>query len=381
MRPCRVSKPTRTLKSGAGRIPSAGAVRLRVAISTRASARRWPEVRASSSMRPGRPRRSLASAQSASKRSCSRRLSSSATMAPLMRVERHLAQPHAVEARGQEDVTRGLLLLVRGLGPVGVGQLLPIGQYPGEVLKAQLFGLGHQHLFVAGHGGLGAVPAGPGDGLGLILADLPIAPGLGHRGQVAQGPAQAHPALGAGPGDPTREEIHDAAVLAPSAAHCSPASKAAVASVMKDVERADNDAASPSTRRRRSAQPQRRSVPRVPRRSSPTPCARCKHGVVTRQRRQIPAEMADISPQPPTVLGAKCEVRSAKCEVRSAKCEVPSAQCKHRPVALGREGATAGRSRKSARRCTTQSRPAGKARPTRSRGSRCDRGPNRPRPS
>ena len=63
-------------------MPSAGAVRLRVAISTRASARRWPEVRASSSIRPVRPRRSLASAQSASKRSCSRRLSSFATMEP-----------------------------------------------------------------------------------------------------------------------------------------------------------------------------------------------------------------------------------------------------------------------------------------------------------
>ena len=65
-------------------MPSAGAVRLRVAISTRASARRWAEVRASSSMRPVRPRRSLASAQSASKRSCSKRLSSPETMEPEM---------------------------------------------------------------------------------------------------------------------------------------------------------------------------------------------------------------------------------------------------------------------------------------------------------
>ena len=42
-------------------MPSAGAVRLRVAISTRASARRWAEVRASSSIRGWRPSRSLAS--------------------------------------------------------------------------------------------------------------------------------------------------------------------------------------------------------------------------------------------------------------------------------------------------------------------------------
>ena len=63
-------------------MPSAGALRLRVAISTRASARRWAEVRASSSIRAVRPSRSLASAQSVSKRSCSRRLSSPATMEP-----------------------------------------------------------------------------------------------------------------------------------------------------------------------------------------------------------------------------------------------------------------------------------------------------------
>ena len=63
-------------------MPSAGAVRLRVAISTRASARRWAEVRASSSILAVRPSRSLASAQSASNRSCSKRLSSPATMDP-----------------------------------------------------------------------------------------------------------------------------------------------------------------------------------------------------------------------------------------------------------------------------------------------------------
>ena len=66
---------------------------------------------------------------------------------------------------------------------------------------------------------------------------------------------QPHKAGGAGcgPGAPgawrppsrTRhvEEIHEAAVLAPSAAQCSPASKAAVASVMKDAKRASSDAA------------------------------------------------------------------------------------------------------------------------------------------
>ena len=51
-------------------------------------------------------------------------------------------------------------------------------------------------------------------------------------------------------------------------------------------------AASPSTRRRRSWPHQRRSVPRVLLRSSPTPWRRCKHGVVTNRRTTNPAEIA-----------------------------------------------------------------------------------------
>ena len=58
-----------------------------------------------------------------------------------------------------------------------------------------------------------------------------------HRGQVAQRPPEAHPALGGARGTRQRVAIHAAAVLAPSAAHSSPASKAAVASVTKDSKR------------------------------------------------------------------------------------------------------------------------------------------------
>ncbi len=81
------------------------------------------------------------------------------------------------------------------------------------------------------------MPPGRGDGLGLVDPDGPFTPGLRHFGQMAQGAAQAHPALGGCPGTRQRLEIHAAAVLAPSAAHSSPASKAAVASVTKDSKR------------------------------------------------------------------------------------------------------------------------------------------------
>ena len=118
-------------------------------------------------------------------------------------VQRHLAQPHATQARLQEHIARGLALLVGGLGPVGVGQLLPIVEHPGEVLEAHLLGLGHEHLFVAGHGGLGAVAPRRGDGLGLVGPDGPVSPRLGHRGQVTQGASQADLALGPAAGEPT----------------------------------------------------------------------------------------------------------------------------------------------------------------------------------
>src|SRR3984957_19764848 len=164
MRPCAVSKPPKTLKSGAGRMPSAGALELRVAISTRASARRWAEVRAPSSV----PARGAGRAFELVGHDGARN-----------RVEGHLAQPQAREARLQKDVARGSALLFAGFGPVGVGQLLPIAQGSHEVLEAQVGGLGNQHLFVTRHGGLGAVTPRRGDGPGRILSEGTVAPGLG----------------------------------------------------------------------------------------------------------------------------------------------------------------------------------------------------------
>ena len=129
-------------------------------------------------------------------------------------------------------------VLVGGVGALGVGQLLPVVQCPEEVLEAHGGGLGDQHRLVAGHGGLGAVAPGRGDGPGLVGPDPALPPGLGAVGQVAQRPAEADPAPGGAAGTRQRVATHAEAVLAPSAAHSSPASKAAVASVTKASKRA-----------------------------------------------------------------------------------------------------------------------------------------------
>ena len=107
------------------------------------------------------------------------------------RVEGHLAQPHPAEAGLEEHVAGGLAVLLGGVGPVGVGQLLPVTQGPVEVLEAHLLGLGDEHRLVAGHGGLGALAPRRGDGLGLVEPDGPLTPGLGALGQMAQGPTEA----------------------------------------------------------------------------------------------------------------------------------------------------------------------------------------------
>jgi hypothetical protein len=101
-------------------LASAGAVAERAAISTMASARRWPGVRARSAALGSRPRRPRASARSTSSRAVSRRSSSSATMAPEMGVEDQVPQPHALEALRQGDLAAGV-----AAGVVGLARPLP----------------------------------------------------------------------------------------------------------------------------------------------------------------------------------------------------------------------------------------------------------------
>ncbi len=81
------------------------------------------------------------------------------------------------------------------------------------------------------------MPPGRGDGPGVLGPDLALPPGLGAHGQLAQGPTQADPAPGDRAGQVTTRGDPAAAVLAPSAAHSSDASKAALASVTKASKR------------------------------------------------------------------------------------------------------------------------------------------------
>ena len=197
--------PTRTVNSGAGLLASAGELFERMAISTRASARRCPGVRARWSPGPGsRPRTARASARSASNSSCSSRASSSATMVPV-RGSRFMApSQEPAEALDQVDVPAGPAALGVLVGPVGIGQLPPVGGGPGEVGKGELAGLVDQQGLVPGQGRFGLrapegdhhVHVGPGD--------LPVGPGPGGLGQEPELPAPVDPAPGLASGDPAR---------------------------------------------------------------------------------------------------------------------------------------------------------------------------------
>ena len=123
--PQSVSSPTTTVNSGAGRRPSAGAVRARVAISTRASARRWAGVRARSRIVGSRPRRALASAQSASKSSRSIMRSVVSTISPEIGSRVMLAEPHAAEALREVDLAGVAVVVGALLGAVGVDDHRP----------------------------------------------------------------------------------------------------------------------------------------------------------------------------------------------------------------------------------------------------------------
>ena len=113
-------------------------------------------------------------------------------------VEVHGPEPGPAEALDQVDVPAGPAALGVLVGPVGVGQLLPVGGGPGEVGKGELAGLVDQQGLVPGQGRFGLrapegdhhVHVGPGD--------LPVRPGQRHT--RAGGGDDGHGATGAGPG-------------------------------------------------------------------------------------------------------------------------------------------------------------------------------------
>ena len=103
--------------------------------------------------------------------------------------------------------------------------------------------------------------------------------------------------LAAALGTRQRVAIHEAAVFAPSAAHSSPISKAAVASVTNDSRRESSRCSLFDARRRRHSSAASESHQRIEcvRRTSPTPWLRCKHGVVTHFCAANPRENARTS--------------------------------------------------------------------------------------
>ena len=221
-------------------MPSAGAVRLRVAISTRASARRWPEVRASSSMRPVRPRRSLACGTVGLEEVVLEAVELVGHDGARDGVEGHLAQPHAREARSPNR------RCARPCAP-----LLRRRPRRGRPAASNRPAPGRSRRSPARRPGPPASPRhGPwrprcgdaGPRRWRWAASPPMAPSRqasATAGRWRRVRPRRTRRLAAARETRQRAESHEAAVLAPSAAHSSPASKAAVASVTKDSKRED----------------------------------------------------------------------------------------------------------------------------------------------
>ena len=81
-----------------------------------------------------------------------------------------------------------------------------------------------------------------GDGLGRVDPDVPVTQARAHSGRWRKVRPRRTRRLAALRGTRQHEAIHAEAVLAPSAAHSSPTSKAAVASVSTELQQARRDA-------------------------------------------------------------------------------------------------------------------------------------------
>ncbi len=117
-------------------------------------------------------------------------------------VHGHSPEPQPIEALLQVDVPGGQALLVGRLGPVGVGELVPVGDRLHVVVEGQRGGLVTEDLFVSGQGLLGARVADGGEGVDVGGVDGPTRPGPGEGGQVGEDPAPPDEGPGLGPRDP-----------------------------------------------------------------------------------------------------------------------------------------------------------------------------------
>ena len=224
-------------KSGAGRMPSAGAVRLRVAISTRASARRWPEVRASSSILAVRPRRSLACAQSASKRSCSRRLSSPATTEPEMgsRVIWPSHMPPRLDSK--KTLRAALRSSSEASAPSGSASCFQYSSTRAKSSKPSSLAWETNISSSRARAASLRCRRAAARARAWSLPMVPSRQAWATSGRCPSVRPRRTRRLAARRATRQRVAIQLAAVLAPSAAHSSPTSKAAVASVTKESRR------------------------------------------------------------------------------------------------------------------------------------------------
>ena len=173
------SMPIVTVSSGRGRSPSAGAVAERIAISTKASARRWVAVRTTPSRR-------------SSRRICSQRRSSSVLKISPPSGSR---TPSMATVPRHVDRRRQMAALAHGVGVtvggIEIGLLLPI--FDAAVSNREERGAAQvdEELFGVGELGVAPLPVARGDQIDVGPVDLPGGiGGLGvrHGGEVA-GPA------------------------------------------------------------------------------------------------------------------------------------------------------------------------------------------------
>ena len=192
-RPDSVGQSTSTLKSGAGwRGLSAPTTDDRAAISTRASALRWADVRHRSSSEGSLPRSSRARAQSALKNSSSIRFNSFGDDRSRDRVEGHLAQVHPRERRLEVDVSPGAPRFCGLLGAIGVRELVPIGDRANELLEAEPLGLLDEHRLVASQDLLVVLSSEGGDRVEVRRRELTALKGLGYDREVAEMATPSH---------------------------------------------------------------------------------------------------------------------------------------------------------------------------------------------
>ena len=113
-----------------------------------------------------------------------------------------MPEPHPIEALLQIDVPGGQALVVARLCPVGVGELVPVGDRLHVLVEGQGGGLVTEDLLVPGQGRFGDRVAHGGHRVDVGGVDRPARPGPGKSRQVGEDPAPPDEGPGLAPRDP-----------------------------------------------------------------------------------------------------------------------------------------------------------------------------------